>query len=205
MTGLTTGHTELAHGAYRWMKSLFEMQPELPHRLFSATAGSQLLTDPENDSELEWQIITDFTKPRQAFYNPGIAAAFLGRYYMTTGEPDALRLAESYIALTTRGTSAQFDYTDSVQVCKFAWGAAVLLDATGDEAYLQHLWRMAPWFVAAQNEDGSWDNSPFLMDRGGDHASIRTEVTAEFIQHLVSILSAIGGRHRSQAGEGDPK
>jgi hypothetical protein len=205
MTGLTTGHHELAHGAYRWLRRLFEMQPELPDRLYSATAGSQLMTDPESDPELAWQIITDFTQPRQAFYNPGIAAAFLGRYYMATGAAEALQLAQSYIELTIRGTAAQFDYTESVQVCKFAWGAAVLLDATGDEAYLQHLRRMVPWFVSAQNADGSWDNSPFLMERGGDHASIRAEVTAEFVQHLISIISAIGGRHRSKAAEGDSK
>jgi len=203
MTGLTTGHLDLAHGAYRWLESLYESQPDVPRRLYTATQGARLITDTGDDAELAWQVVTDFTKPRQAFYNPGIAAAFLGRYHMATGNGRALRLAENYIDLTIRGTEAQFDYSDSVQVCKFAWGAAVLLEATGNPAYLEHLWRMAHWFVAAQNSDGSWDNSPFLMERGGHAPSTRAEITAEFVQHLMSIVTAIGGRHRTTRPEGD--
>jgi len=203
MTGLTTGNLDLAHGAYRWLQNLFDAQPDLPTRLYSATNGAELITDTGDDAELAWQVVTDFTQPRQAFYNPGIAAAFLGRYAMATGAGDAIRLAEAYIDLTTQGTEAQFDYTDSVQVCKFAWGAAVLLEATGNPAYMGHLRRMAPWFVAAQNPDGSWNNSPFLMERGGDSDAIRVEVTAEFVQHLTSLVTAVGGRHRNPTVKGD--
>ncbi len=53
--------------------------------------------------------------------------------------------------------------------------------------------RMGRWFLDAQNGDGSWDNSPFLMERAVDPQSVRVEVTAEFAQHLISILNGIGG------------
>lgn len=202
MTGLTTGHTDLAHGAYEWISALFKAQPELPSRLYAATEGSRLITDTGDNEDLAWQVVTDFTKPRQAFYNPGIAAAFLGRYYMATGNDQALQLAHDYLELTIHGTDAQFDHGDSVQVCKFAWGAAVLLEATDDPAYLVHVRRMRSWFVEAQNPDGSWDNSPFLMERGGHVESIRIEITAEFVQHLISIVNAIGAWPRTSRREG---
>jgi hypothetical protein len=200
MTGLTTGHLDLAHGAFRWMRLLYDSQPELPDRLYSATNGDQLITDIADDT-MAWQVVTDFTKPRQAFYNPGIAAAFLGRYHLATGSADALELATKYLALTVSGTKAQFDHTDSVQVCKFAWGASVLYEATGETAYLDHILTMAQWFLDAQNDDGSWDNSPFLMARAAHPPSVRIEVTAEFVQHLNTILNAASSHPRPTKGE----
>jgi len=196
MTGLTTGHLDLAHGAFKWMQSVYDAQPDLPARLYSATDGHRLITDVDGEA-LAWQTVTDFTKPRQAFYNPGIAAAFLGRYHMATGNPDALDLARNYLDLTVAGTDAQFDHTDSVQVCKFAWGASILYEITGEQQYLGHAVQMARWFMDAQNEDGSWDNSPFLMAREGVHApSVRIEMTAEFAQHLTTILTALSSHPR---------
>ena len=200
MTGITTGHLDLAHGAYNWMRLLYDRQPELPERLYSATDGAELITDITDDT-MAWQVVTDFTKPRQAFYNPGIAAAFLGRYHLATGNAGALDLAARFLALTVSGTKAQFDHTDSVQVCKFAWGASVLYEATGDPAYLDHMLGMAQWFLDAQNEDGSWDNSPFLMARAIHAPSVRIEVTAEFVQHLTTILNAISSHPRPTRGE----
>ena len=195
MTGLTTGARHLADGAYNWLGMIYEAQPELPGRLYSATQDAELILDP--DEELEWQVVTDFSKPRQAFYNPGIAAAFLGRYYMATGDEGALQLARDYLDLTVQGSDVQFDYTDSVQVCKFGWGSSILLEATGEDQYLEHTLSMGQWFCDAQNDDGSWDNSPFLMERAADRDSVRVEITAEFVQHLVTIVTALGGRART--------
>lgn len=199
MTGLTTGHLDLAHGAYRWFEMLYEAQPELPTRLYSATDGSTLIAGDTADERFNWQVVTDFSQPRQAFYNPGIAAAFLGRYHMATGEVKALDLARDYLALTVSGSDLQFDHSESVQVCKFAWGSAVLLEATGGPEYLEFVLRMGDWFIECQNDDGSWDNSPFLMQRTDDPDSVRVEITAEFVQHQISIINAIGGRRRLHA------
>src|SRR5262249_23046055 len=84
MTALTAGRPDAAEGAFNWIKRLYSWQPELPHRLFTTVTPDGLLLDPS--PELEWMAITDFRKPRQAFYNPGIAAAFLARYFMRTGD-----------------------------------------------------------------------------------------------------------------------
>lgn len=197
MTGLTTGEMDLAHGAYEWIGQLYRAQIDLPNRLYTATDGAELITDTGGDDELEWQIVTDFRKERQAFYNPGIAGAFLGRYYMATGTDEALDLARRYLDLTIAGTPAQFDSTQSVQVCKFAWGASVLFEATGQQKYLDHALKMSKWFANMQRGDGSWENSPFLMERSDDPSSVRMEITAEFVQHLITIITAVASRGRS--------
>jgi hypothetical protein len=193
MTALITGADPMADRAYEWFRKLWEIQPQLPDRLFTAMDGNRLITDFGGDADAEWQMVTDFTKPRQAYYNPGIAAAFLGQYSSARADPEALALAEAYLALTTNGSPIQFDFEDSVQVCKYAWGASVLYEATREPKFLAQAKRMIPLFCDAQNSDGSWDNSPFLMERAADRESVRVEITAEFVQHLVTVRTALGG------------
>jgi hypothetical protein len=87
----------------------------------------------------------------------------------------------------------QFDYTDSVQICKFAWGAANLLDLDPSNArYRGHVERMARWFLDSQAPDGHWENSPFLFTDGPTVGS-NVEVTIEFVQHLVFVSAALAG------------
>jgi len=200
LTALTFGDRAMADGAFTWFERLYAAQTELPDVLYSATDGAELITDVDGhdrDDREAFGLVTYLQQPRQAFYNPGIAAAFLGRYAAMTGSQVALRLGDAFLALTVDGTPDQFDFTESVQVCKFGWGAAAMLDATGDEKYRGYAERMAAWFVAAQRPDGSWDNSPFLMPEGPADGP-RLEVTAEFVQHLAVIQTALAGEHRPE-------
>ena len=191
-TGLALGEPALADGAYQWLARLYELQPELPDRLYSATDGERLLCRPEDVADDRFGMVTEFNQPRQAFYNPGIAAAFLARYSAARGERAAAQLAAAYLELTESGGGQQFDHAESVQVCKFAWGAATLLDLTGGSRYRRHAERMVHWFRSAQHPDGHWENSPFLLPGGPTQAS-NLEVTAEFLQHLCIVSAALGG------------
>lgn len=195
ITGLTVGDDALADGAYQWLATLFEVEPDLPSRLFTATDGARLMADPEDVAADRFGLCTEFHSPRQAFYNPGIAAAFLARYSARWNSAEAHQLADAYLALTIGGSDLQFDHTDSVQVCKFAWGAAALLDLDPDPRYREHVERMVRWFLDAQHADGHWQNSPFLLADGPTVGS-SIEVTAEFIQHLVVVATALAGAER---------
>jgi hypothetical protein len=192
MTGLAVGDDAVADGAFRWLSRLYEMQPELPDRLYSATDGDQLLVDLGDDPSERFGLCTELRQPRQAFYNPGIAAAFLARYGARRGSREAQELADAYLALTIQGTPAQFDHQESVQVCKFGWGAASLLDLDARDLYREQAERMGRWFVDAQNPDGHWENSPFLLPDGPTVGSC-IEITAEFTQHLIVISTALAG------------
>lgn len=192
LTGLTVRDDALADGAYRWLRRLYELQPELPGRLYTARDGARLMCDPADVAADPFGLVTVFHSPRQAFYNPGIAAAFLARYSAQRNDPAARSLAGAYLALTEQGGQAQFDFSESVQICKFGWGAAAMLDVDPQPRYLELVQRMARWFLGCQHHDGHWQNSPFLLPDGPTAAS-NVEVTAEFIQHMVTISTALAG------------
>ena len=204
MSALMTGRDDVAHGVFKWLGDLYAGQPDLPRRLYSATDDNGILElsadELESEVGIKFEILTDFEKGRQAFYNPGIAAAFLGRYYMRTGNKAAKQLAYDYLALSEQGTEAQFDYSESRQICKFGWGAAHMLEADPDGGQLTNVIRMANWFINAQEDDGRWHNSSFLTPNptiGND-----METTTEFVLHTATLLSALVGMNRGTVGSG---
>ncbi len=142
-------------------------------------------------AEEEFELVTDLTQPRQAFYNPGMAAAFCGRYLAATGDERARALGRSLLELSIDGTPAQFDHSESRQICKFGWGAAAMLEADPDGAHLPQVLRMVDWFHESQNPDGSWHNSPFRTS--DPTVGQLMDITVEFVLHVSTMLSALEG------------
>jgi hypothetical protein len=194
MAALVSGRLEMARKAAGWFRMLWDAQPDLPESLYAGWDRSGLRTswpaDAVRGMPADFIYVTRLQEPRQTFYNPGIAAAFLGRYFMATGDQAALDLARRYLELSGASTERQYDFTESKQVCKFGWGAAVVYEASGDEAAKGWIERMARWFVDSQEEDGRWHNSPFLSPEPTLEGDLN--VTIEFALHLSSILSALG-------------
>lgn len=188
LAALTVGNDDLADASFNWVVDLYKMQPDLPRRLFPCRIGAELLTMADAN-HTQWDVITDFHLPFQQFYNPGIAAAFLGRYFAHKNEPKALQLAKAYLDLTVQGAALQFDYNVNSQACKFGWGAAVLLDVDASDAYAEHALQMARWFVDSQSQDGHWTPSGFLVARPDD--SDNMPKTAEHVLHVVTLITAL--------------
>ena len=103
MAALLTGRFDVADGAFHWFRALWEAQPELPRKLYLAWDDGGLIT--EFDDAVAFGRVIDFQAPRQSFFNPGIAAAFLGRYAMATGTAQAAEIARELIRLSEGGTS----------------------------------------------------------------------------------------------------
>jgi hypothetical protein len=193
LAGLCTGRMSVAAAAYRWITDLWDAQPDLPARLFTRMIRGELVTDTAGDAMDRFYVVTDLQGARQAFYNPGITAAFLGRYHLATGDDEALAAASRFLNLSAAGGADQFNYQESRQICKFGWGAAVLTEADpGNAAYESYTLRMTQWFVDSQEPDGRWHNSPFLDPAPTDDGDMA--VTAEFVLHLSTILTALSGK-----------
>jgi hypothetical protein len=201
LAGLTTGRLEIAEGVYKWFVNLMRNQPELPRRMFTSWDSQGLVIEYEDDTA--WGTVTDFHKTKQAFYNPGIASAFLGRYAMMSGDKVALSLAEQIIDLSVKGDELQ--WTDgNAQICKFGWGAAVLLEITQQRRYLEYILRMAPWYEEKQEADGRWHASPFLVPNPTDADDLPK--TAEHALHVTTMLTALAGyRRRSDRFPAGPR
>jgi hypothetical protein len=189
LAAVIAGQDDIADLCWRWVSDLVGQQPaDAGTRLFTFRRGPELLIEP--DKSLEWLAITDFSQPRQTYYTPGMAAAFLCGYASRRREPAALRVATDLLGFNVKGCADQFDDPGSVQVCKFGWGvsAALVADPQGD--WLPHVARMGDWFVGNQHADGAWAPSPFLVPEPSDIDKLVK--TAEHVMEINAILSALG-------------
>ena len=127
--------------------------------------------------------MVDATGRRQAYYAPGIAAAFLARLHMATGQPAYLELAESYIQFAMRCSGDQFMRP---QVGKVGWGASLLYQITKKYEYRDLAFRVGDYLLDNQFEEGYWLNT---------HPAVAyhnvLEVTAEFVVHMETISTAL--------------
>lgn len=189
------GRHELAMASRNWIVDLLDMQPELPRKLYTGRIGGDLVTQPPQG--LEWLLAVDYSAPRQAYYYSGIAAAFLATFASRYGDDAALQAGHRYLSLNIAGTGQQFDDLSSVQACKFGWGLARMQIADPTVDYTQDLRRMAGWFLARQQADGSWIPSAFQSQN--PTLTERMMKTAEHSVQLSSILAALAAAEAAVA------
>jgi hypothetical protein len=192
LTAMATGQADMAHAVYGWFDRLLAAQRELPDRLFTMWGPDGLVTDYTDEDA--FLTVTDFRVPRQAFYNPGISASFLSRYHMFAGEPKARELAKMMLGLVAQGTPEQFNYAESMQICKFGWGSALAAEIDPDGGHIGNVVRMARWYHDSQAADGSWYPSGFLVPEPS--VADAMQKTAEHTLWVITMLSALAGRNR---------
>ena len=189
LAAVITGQDDIAELACRWVADMAALQPaDAGTRLYSFRRGAELMTEP--DKSLEWLAITDFSRSRQTYYTPGMAAVFLAAQAQRRGTKEPIALAARLLQMNVAGCREQFDDPDSVQICKFGWGAAAMLVADPDGGWLPHVARMGDWFIAHQSDDGAWTPSSFLAPEPSDID--RLVKTAEHVMEINAILAALG-------------
>jgi hypothetical protein len=186
VSALVTGQEDIIEQVVRWISDLYADQPDLPHKLYTMREGASLVTAPP--AALTWLGLVDFNLPRQTFYNPGIAAAFLAGAALRGR--DTVALGRRFLALNIGGTQAQYNDPEAVQICKFGWGASTMLLADPPGGHLPHVVRMAHWFMERQGADGAWAPSIFFSPKPAETELITK--TAEHIMEVNTILAALG-------------
>jgi hypothetical protein len=183
MTLILGGDVGAARKAGQWMKRLWELQPDPEHKLYEFYTQTQgLVTGYEPDQAALY--VTEKDDPWQHHYNGGIAAAFLTKLYMATGEDEWLDLARAYQEFSMTTDECQFQ---SMQTCKSGWGAGLLYLVTREGSYRDWTVRMGDWFVEHQYDDGHWENTKYWTPNPTDDINI--EITAEFVLHVANIIS----------------
>ena len=179
---LAVGRMKEAEETGIFLARMMDLQPDPEKKLYNVyQPGKGLLTSyPEEEAKY---FVVDAESTMQYYFIPGIAAAFLGRLYMASGNEKHLELAEKYLEFSLRCSEDQFTRP---QVGKVGWGAAVLYRITGASTYLNLARKVAQYLVDYQHPKGYWQNIPPFT---GLHHTI--EVTSEFILHLESILTSI--------------
>jgi hypothetical protein len=165
ISALVMGDRIDADGVANWLRTNYELQPHLPRRFYPTRSGERLIT--EFPAEKALMYVVDLNAPQQLYFHPGIAAAFLGGWSQQTGDSTWTELGRRYLAISTNGTSAQFDDPTSVQICKYGWGAAAMLTADPGGGHLAEATRMANWFCDRQQTDGAWAPASFFTPEPG--------------------------------------
>lgn len=194
---------DIADPIATWVRELWELQPELPHVLYAGRQDDGTLLIPSEDDFLgRFLLRVDFREPLQAYYSPGIAAAFLHGYRALTGSDDR-DLARSFLRLNAGGTEAQFTDPHSVQICKYAWGVACDLKLDPRSPFTADAERMTAWFLDRQNGDGSWSPSTFGSTEIPPPVD-RLWKSAEHLMELTLLIEALAAADPSTPATPDP-
>ena len=184
MACLFTGRLGNARFAAHFLQSVMEAQPEPEKALYFVWRGGALRTDFKPEHARFFVLRAD--EPLQWYFQMGIAAAFLSRMSMASGERTHLETAKRYLELAFGCIEAMYE---TAQVGKVGWGAALVYQAAGEERYRQLAARVADAILAQQNEDGSWN------DTGGfTHQSVTDNVTGEFVALLDEMVQGLSSR-----------
>ena len=187
IAAVLAGKMNMARQIRNWILACLAEQPEMPRMVYTLRTAQGLVTEPP--AALQWVGAVDFTKPRQAYFYPGIAAVFLAMYAMRSGDTEALAAGHDYLAANLKGTQEQFDDIASVQACKFAWGSALMQIADPAVDYSDWMVKMADWFIARQRPDGSWGPSTFVSSEPSV-TELMTK-TAEHAMEVTAVLAAL--------------
>jgi hypothetical protein len=179
---LFTGHIAEAKNVGLFLRTVWEAQPYPEKELFFLyKPGEGLRTEFPAERQRLHSIRID--TPRQMYFNMGIAAAFLSRLTMATGDASWAELGKQYLGI---GFNVLDEMYETAQVGKVGWGSALVYGATGDRKYLALAERVGEAMAAQQTDTGGWDNTG-----GYVNDAIRIEVTCEFIVLLDEMIGGI--------------
>ncbi len=182
---LFTGHTAEAKNVGRFLRTVWDAQPHPDRELFFVyKPGQGLRTEFAEDRQRMHSIRIDM--PRQMYFNAGIAAAFLARLSMATGDGSWAELGRKYLDITFNVLDEMYE---TAQVGKVGWGSALVYGVTGDEKMLQLAGRVGEALLKQQTDTGGWDNTG-----GYVNDAVRIEVTCEFIVLLDEMIAGIAAR-----------
>lgn len=177
---LLSGHIDAALRVGAFLRAMYEAQPHPDRELFFVwKPGEGLRTQFPEERQRLHSIRTD--TPRQAYFNSGMAAAFLVRLALATGDDSHIALAKDFLEISFHTLDEMYE---TAQLGKVGWGAALVFGATGDARYGTLAERAGAAMVAQQTDTGGWDNTGGYVNE-----AIRIEVTAEFVVLLDEMIA----------------
>ncbi len=178
-----TGRLDVARGVGGWMRRMMEEQPDYPRELWTVYSREcGLITEVLDGDDFRYVLTRDESRD-QSFYHPGIAAGFLCRLYMATGEEKWLELAREYMRFCEYVGDYHFRL---LRAGKVGWAGAMLYTLTGDAKYRDMAVRVGNNLVEAQMDNGAWSWPE--MGLTGPH----NDITAEMVVWLDEIHQAVG-------------
>ncbi len=179
-----TGMIDVAQGVGRWMERIMDHQPNYPEAMYTVfTRSAGLITEVLDGDDFRYVLTRDEARD-QSFYHPGIAAGFLARLHMATGEPEWLDLAREYMRFAEGVGEYHFRL---LRAGKVGWAASLLYTLTGEDKYREMAVRVGDNLIETQSADGSWG-----WKTGDGTSAPSSDITAEMVVWLDEISQAVG-------------
>lgn len=185
MAFLMAGDISTAKDVGEFLKYMWNIQPELPEKLYFVYDSTKKNIVTESDApSSNYVIIAD--QPRQWFWGPGLVSAFLGMLYLATKNHSYLEYGMKYQDFVQSCTPRQFE---GIEVCKTGWGASVMYQITKANRYCDWAIAVGDYFVRTQKSDGRWVDDRFDPSTLGQDIAI-TDQQALWLNAIIASLSS---------------
>jgi len=152
--GLHLGFLDEARQAAGFLKRLFDLQRDLPDRLYLRmnTAGELITEAPPDEAEPRHYAV-EAAEPQQFYYFVGAAIAFLAELYTITRDESHLDLADRFVDFATGCHDDVYRTDASGKICL---GCTYMYGITGKQKYKAIARRIADFLVEDQHPEGYW-------------------------------------------------
>lgn len=182
ISALYLGEISAAENVFNFLNKVWQEQPR-PAEIFYCVYDSEegLVTNLQEANKTLGPIYYGIKRDEggQNYYNLGIAASFLIRFYLSTGDKNALKLAKKFI---NYGLDCTGIY-ESPRACKFGWGTALLYKVTQEEKFKEAAVRVWDFITELQKRDGHWE-SPVEAEK----SYVSMDWTSEFVYELSEVI-----------------
>jgi rhamnogalacturonyl hydrolase YesR len=148
-----------------------------------------VVTDVPAGAELFYYV--DATRPKQIYFNPGIALIYLSQLYRATGEEEYLEAGQQVFRFTEGCAEDVYRFPPSG---KLGFGSALLYSITGVPAARRAALRVAEYLVETQTPEGFWrlpDEELYAAVQDKDGFDTRLDLCSEFTTFLLEIAAMI--------------
>ena len=162
---------------------MMDDQPNYPEEMWTVySRESGLITEVRDGDDFRYVLTRDESRD-QSFFHPGIAAGFLSRLYMATGEEEWLDLARRYMLFCDYVGDYHFRL---LRAGKVGWAASMMYTLTGETRYRDMAVRVGDNLIDAQSPNGAWEWA------ASGRAGYNNDATAELVVWLDEIHQAVG-------------
>lgn len=180
---LTAGRVSEAENVADFLTSMYDRQPKIGSQmLFVQQKGDRLVNEWPEDQAPAFALT--LKAPGQWYFVPGLAGGFLAKLYDVTGNPDHLRVAQSYIQFADSSGSDRYEGPNAWW---FGWGAAMVYASMGVATYRRIVETVCENMVADQMSNGCWAAGSM----GYEPPAPIVDGTAEAIVCLQEMLQAL--------------
>jgi len=182
---LATGHTAAACAAGDLLVRLAAAQPS-PDKFYyrMAPSGDLVVSAPAGQA---LSYFVDATRPKQIYFNPGIALIYLSHLYRATKREAYLHAANDIFAFAERCADDVYHFPPSG---KLGMGCALLYGLTGNPSARSAAEAVGDYLLDTQQPEGFWrlpDEKVYAAIIDKDSPEVRLDLTAEFCAFLAEI------------------